>query len=215
MPAFSKTLTLLLALGLAAPLAAQEATDATGTEPAAETTEAAPEQPVSPAVAKEPAADEPYVKESFGDWQLRCVKVAEGPEPCQLYQLLDDKATGNPIMEMTLLALPKNTDTADKNVAVAGATVIVPLETLLTQKLNLTIDSGKTKRFDFTFCAEVGCVARLGLTEDDLNAFRKGNIATLTVVPVADPSRTVDVELSLSGFTAGFEAVSKENKPAE
>jgi invasion protein IalB len=205
MPAFSKTLTLLLALGLAAPLAAQEATDATGTEAAAET----PEQPVSPAVAKEPAANEPYVKESFGDWQLRCVKAEEGPEPCQLYQLLEDKETGNPIMEITLLALPEGGD------AVAGATVIVPLETLLTQKLNVTIDSGKTKRFDFTFCAEVGCVARMGLTEDDLNAFRKGNVATLTVVPVADPSRTVDVELSLSGFTAGFEAVSAENTAAE
>lgn len=209
MPAFSKTLTLLLALGLAAPLAAQEATDATGTEPAAESSDATAEQPVSPAVAKPAAVDEPYVKESFGDWQLRCVKVDEGPEPCQLYQLLDDKATGNPIMEITLLALPEGGD------AVAGATVIVPLETLLTQKLNVTIDNGKTKRFDFTFCAEVGCVARMGLTEDDLNAFRKGNVATLTVVPVADPSRTVDVDLSLSGFTAGFEAVAKENKPAE
>jgi invasion protein IalB len=209
MPAIYKTLTLLLALGLAAPLAAQEATDATGTEAAADTAEATSEQPVSPAVANEPAADEPYVKESFGDWQLRCVKVEDGPEPCQLYQLLEDKATGNPIMEMTLLALPEGGD------AVAGATVIVPLETLLTQKLNVTIDNGKTKRFDFTFCAEVGCVARMGLTEDDLNAFRKGNIATLTVVPVADASRTVDVELSLSGFTAGFEAVSKENKSAE
>ena len=206
MPAFPKTLTLLLALGLAAPLAAQEATDATGTEPAAEATA---EQPVSPAVAREPAADEPYVKESFGDWQLRCVKVAEGAEPCQLYQLLEDKETGNPIMEITLLALPEGSE------AVAGATVIVPLETLLTQKLNVTIDNGKTKRFDFTFCAEVGCVARMGLTADDLAAFKKGNVATLTVVPVADPSRTVDVELSLSGFTAGFDAVSKENTAAE
>lgn len=212
MPAISKILTLLLALGLAAPLSAQEAADTTGTEPAAEnseTTETATEQPVSPAVAQEPVADEPYVKESFGDWQLRCVKVAEGPEPCQLYQLLEDKETGNPIMEITLLALPEGSE------AVAGATVIVPLETLLTQKLNVTIDNGKTKRFDFTFCAEVGCVARMGLTEDDLSAFKKGNVATLTVVPVADPSRTVDVNLSLSGFTAGFEAVSKENTAAE
>lgn len=196
MTGFPKTLTLLFALAMAAPLAAQEATE---TE-----TEA---QPTSPAVAPA-AAPEPYVRESFGDWQLRCVKVEEGPEPCQLYQLLEDTANGNPIMEMTLLALPEGGEAA------AGATVIVPLETLLTQKLNVTIDSGKTKRFDFTFCAEVGCVARLGLTEDDLDAFRKGSAATLTVVPVADPSRTVDVKLSLNGFTAGFEAVKAANAAA-
>lgn len=197
MPAFPKTLSMLFALTLAMPLAAQETA-------APETTE----QSTSPAVAPA-AASEPYVKESFGDWQLRCVKVEEGPEPCQLYHLLNDKATGNPIMEMTILPLPEGGE------AVAGATVIVPLETLLTQKLNLTIDSGKTKRFDFTFCAEVGCVARMGLTEDDLAAFRKGNVATLTVVPVADPSRTVDVEMSLSGFTAGFEAVQAAMPKAE
>lgn len=200
MPAFPKILTLLAALAMTTPLAAQETT---GTETA--------EQPTSPAVAPA-AAPEPYVKESFGDWQLRCVKVSEGPEPCQLYQLLNDETSDKPIMEMTLLALPESAAaTEGEEVAVAGATVIVPLETLLTQKLNLTIDSGKTKRFDFTFCAEVGCVARLGLTEDDLNAFRKGNVATLTVVPVADPSRTVDVKLSLNGFTAGYEAVKAAN----
>lgn len=211
MPAFPKTLMLLLALGLALPVAAQETTAPAADDAA--TGEAAPAEPTSPAVAQ-PGA-EPYVKATFDDWQLRCVKAAEGPEACQLYQLLKDKTTGNPIMEMTLLALPENTETPEgEEVAVAGATVIVPLETLLTQKLNLSIDgTEKTKRYDFTFCAEVGCVARIGLTADDLEAFRKGTVATLTVVPMADPSRTVDVDLSLKGFTAGFEAVKKENQP--
>ena len=84
-----------------------------------------------------------------------------------------------------------------------------PLETLLPQMVNITVDKGKTKRYPFTFCANVGCVARVGLTEEDLASFRKGNTAVISVVPVADPSRTVDVSVSLKGFTAGFEAVKK------
>ena len=36
--------------------------------------------------------------------------------------------------------------------AVAGATVLTPLETLLTQMVTLTIDGGKAKRYPFTWC---------------------------------------------------------------
>ena len=99
--------------------------------------------------------------------------------------------------------------------AVAGATVIVPLETLLTQQLNITVDAGATKRYPFTFCTEVGCVARVGFTKEDIDGFKKGSIAKISVVPVADPTRTVDVDISLKGFTAGFEAVTKANAPKE
>ncbi len=206
MPAFPKTLMLLIALGVAAPLAAQEAAAPEAAPEEAAPAAEAPAAEAAPAAAAE-AIPEPYIKESFDAWQLRCVKTAEGQEPCQLYQLLMDKENNKPIMEITMVALPEGGD------AIAGATVIVPLETLLTQKLNVTVDSAKTKRFDFTFCAEVGCVARLGLTKDDLDAFRKGNVATISVVPVADPTRTVDVDLSLKGFTAGYEAVTKANQP--
>lgn len=203
MTTFARSVTLAAILGLAMPALAQE------TAPEA-TQEEAP-QAAQPEVQNAP---EPYVKETFGDWELRCIKLAEdAPESCQLYQLLKDKQTGNPIMEITLIALPQSKDAPkDQPAPIAGATVIVPLETLLTQKLNITVDdSDQTRRFDFTFCAEVGCVARIGLTKEDVDAFRRGKVATISVVPVANPNVTVDVELSLNGFTAGFEAVSKAN----
>ncbi|MGB3176894.1 MAG: invasion associated locus B family protein [Albidovulum sp.] len=152
---------------------------------------------------------EPYVSESHGDWQLRCIRTADGSDPCQLYQLLKDKGTGDPISEISLVALPDGGDAA------AGATIITPLETLLTQQMNISVDGGPTKRFPFTFCAEIGCVARVGFTKEDLAGFRKGKIAVISVVPVADPTRTVDVDISLAGFTAGFEAVAKANAPKE
>ncbi len=208
MPAFTRPLTLILALGLAAPSLAQEAT-----APAApEAGTAAPAEAPADAPAAAPAADgigEPYVQESFDAWQLRCVRTEDGSDPCQLYQLLKEKESDKPISEISIVALPEGGD------AVAGATVIVPLETLLTQQLNIAVDGGATKRYPFTFCTEVGCIARVGFTKEDIDGFKKGNIAKISVVPVADPTRTVDVDISLKGFTAGFEAVTKANAPKE
>ncbi|OYX43226.1 MAG: hypothetical protein B7Z02_09460 [Rhodobacterales bacterium 32-67-9] len=203
MSALTRSLPLILALALAAPAMAQETT-----APAApEAGTAAPAEAPAAAPAAADGVGEPYVAETFGAWQLRCIRTDDGSDPCQLYQLLKEKDSDKPISEISLVAL------ADGGEAVAGATIITPLETLLTQQLNITVDSGKTKRYPFTFCTEVGCVARVGFTKEDIDGFKKGNVATISVVPVADPSRTVDVDISLKGFTAGFEAVTKANAP--
>ncbi|MCB2115487.1 MAG: invasion associated locus B family protein [Rhodobacteraceae bacterium] len=201
MSLIAKPLSIALLLSLAAPLGAQETQAPAPTEPAAPAAEA----PAAPAAAA-PAADgigKPYVAEKFESWELRCVRTEDGSDPCQLYQLLMDKTTGKPISEISLLPLPEGGEAA------LGATIITPLETLLTQQLNITVDGGKTKRYPFTFCADVGCVARVGFTKEEVEDFKKGNVAVISVVPVADPNRTVDVDISLKGFTAGLEAVQK------
>lgn len=205
----STTAALILALSLAGPLAAQEtapAAEAPAAAPAAAPTEAPAEAPAEAAAPAEPAdgIGQPYVAGTYGDWELRCIHSADGSDPCQLYQLLKDK-DGNAVSEISLVSLPEGKD------AIAGATIITPLETLLTQQLNITVDKGQTKRYPFTFCADVGCVARVGFTAAEIAGFKKGATATITVVPVADPSRTVDINLSLKGFTAGFDAVTKAN----
>ncbi len=221
MTAFARPLGLALVLLAAAPALAQD----TAQEPAADTATTAPAPadaapadataatPETAAPAAAPAATngvgEPYVSETFDAWELRCVRTEDGSDPCQLYQLLKDKETAKPVAEISLLALPEGGE------AVAGATVIVPLETLLTQQLNITVDKGKTKRYPFTFCADVGCVARVGFTREDIDSFKKGNVAVVSVVPVAAPDRTVDVEISLKGFTAGLDAVAKANAPKQ
>ena len=148
-----------------------------------------------------------YVKEAFSDWELRCIRVESGAEPCQLYQLLKD-GQGTSVAEIGLFSLPEGGEAA------AGATIIVPLETLLTQGLRLGIDAAQPKIYPFTFCSQVGCVARVGFTAEEVDAFRKGNKAVLTIVPAVAPDQTVALDVSLAGFTAGFEAV-KATLPAE
>lgn len=188
------TLTCALAIGAAAPALAQDT--------------AAPEADPTLSMGQEDAADAvgaTYVREEHGDWQVRCVHAPEGQaDPCQLYQLMTDGA-GNPTAEISLFAVN------NEQGAVAGATIATPLETLLTKQLRLSVDGGSAKVYPFTWCSQAGCFARVGFTAEDLAAFKAGSKATLTIVPMAAPDQTVDLTISLTGFTAGFEAISGTN----
>ncbi len=151
-----------------------------------------------------------YLAASFDKWEQRCVKTADGSDPCQLYQLLLDK-DGNSVAEISVFNLP------DGGQAAAGATFMAPLETLLTANLRIGVDASKQRIYPFAFCTKVGCVARLGFTAEELASFKKGIKAVLTIVPAAAPDKSVDLDLTLKGFTAGFAAVTEANtkgKPA-
>ena len=145
-----------------------------------------------------------YIAEVQGDWEVHCVRAEDGNDPCQLYQLLADEQ-GNSVAEISIFGLP------DGNQAAAGATVITPLETLLTAQLTMAVDGGTAKRYPYTFCAATGCFARIGFTNADVAAFRAGAAATLTIVPAAAPDEKVALRVSLTGFTAGFNAVNARN----
>ena len=206
---------LLVGLALATPLAAQEAT----TEGAAPATpeQAAPADPAADLDMGTPLDDgvtavgEAYTLETFDDWTLSCIKAAEGPDPCQLYQLLRD-AAGNAVAEILMFPLPPGSPAA------AGATIVAPLETLLTERVVITVDGGTAKTYPFTYCNAGGCVSRVGFTAEDVAAFKAGSAAMLRIVPVAAPDQVVELKISLKGFTAGFDyqvQAGTANAPAE
>ncbi|MFX0540330.1 invasion associated locus B family protein [Roseovarius sp. S4756] len=141
-----------------------------------------------------------YVKEKFGDWSLRCFRNDEGEDPCQLYQLLRE-AGGNPVAEFSVFRIEGQAP------AVAGATAIVPLVTLLTEELKLSVDGGTAKSYPYRVCTEAGCVAQMGLTQEDVDTFKRGATAQITLVPAQAPDQKVRIDVSLAGFTAGYEAV--------
>lgn len=206
MPDLNRPLALAVALvaALALPAYSQESTQSE--TPAAEPAPA--EQPAATDLSTgQPAAPEPYVKETYGDWQLRCLRMEDGSDPCEIYQLLKD-AEGNSVAEITMIALP------DGGEAVAGATVIVPLETLLPPQMRLAVDGAKPKVYPYTFCAPVGCFSRIGFTADEIEGLKKGAKGTVSVVPAAAPDQVVSVDMSLKGFTDAFEAV-KATLPAK
>lgn len=141
-----------------------------------------------------------YLATTFELWEQRCEKTEGGKDPCQLFQLLKD-ADGNAVSEFSIFPLPAG------GKAAAGATIVVPLETLLTAQLTIAIDSAPAKIYPFTFCAQLGCVARVGFTAAEIDQFKKGAKATLTLAPAIAPETKVNLDISLKGFTAGYDAV--------
>jgi invasion protein IalB len=145
-----------------------------------------------------------YIAEEHGDWQLRCVKSDAGKDPCQLYQLLRD-GKGNSVAEFSIFDLPAGQQAA------AGATVVTPLETLLTAELRLRVDEGQTRRYPYSFCSQIGCFARIGFTQAEVDAFKAGIAGTVAIVPAAAPDEVVQLSVSLKGFTAGWNALVAAN----
>ncbi len=140
-----------------------------------------------------------YVKEEFSDWSLRCITTEDGNDPCQMYQLLQDEG-GSAIAEFTMFRLPEGSEAA------AGATIVAPLETALEYGLTVKVDEAPAKRYPFAFCNTVGCYARIGLTAEEIEAYKRGAEAVVQIVPIVAQDQVVQVKLSLSGFTAAYEA---------
>ena len=208
----STPLALILALA-AAPLMAQETAEAPATGEAAPAAEAAtnPEYPTGQEVGA--PADGPgssYTAGTFEAWQQKCVRTENGADPCQLYLLLKD-STGNSVAEFTMFNLPKGSE----GPAVAGATFVAPLETLLPAGMTLQIDASKGKLYPFTFCTGIGCVARIGFTAEEVTALKSGANAKIIIVPFVAPDEKVELTMSLKGFTAGYDAVAAANDKAD
>ncbi len=146
-----------------------------------------------------------FLKATHGDWQVRCIKHAEDLNNCEMYQQLVD-ATGHGTAEINLFNL------ASSEGAAAGATILTPLETLLTPGLTIGVDDAEPKIYQFTYCTNAGCVARVGFTASEIEQFKKGNAGQLKIVPAAAPTRRIDLNISLTGFTAAYTETSAENE---
>lgn len=154
---------------------------------------------------RQPGPGDVYVAETHSDWQLRCVIVEEGQtEPCHIYQLLTDPE-GFPVAEVSIFRIPQQ----EGSQIAAGGTFITPLGTLLTANLGLEIDAMPAKTYPFSWCDELGCIARVGFTADEVNAMRRGMKAVVTIYALQTPDSAIPVvlDISLRGFTAGFAAL--------
>lgn len=205
----STALALILALS-AAPLMAQTTEEPPKEDTATTATPAPQEFPTGQEVGAADGPGSTYVAATFEAWEQRCVRTEAGIDPCQLYVLLKD-AKGNSVAEFTMFNLPKGSE----GPAVAGANFIAPLETLLTAGMTIQVDASKPKAYPFTFCTQVGCVARVGFTAEEIDQMKKGSAGLITIVPFVAPDEKVELTVPLKGFTAGFEAVVAANDAAD
>ncbi|TCL09424.1 invasion protein IalB [Shimia isoporae] len=195
MPKFRNLLAAAVVIAGAVPAAAQVGSLSDGTLNMGQKVEQAP-QPVGPAGAN---------VEKMGDWNLVCPEDTTQQLPCRLVQLMNDDQ-GAPVSEITIVKFA-----TPRGPAVAAANIIVPLETLLLEQLTISVDGENPTRYPFSYCNKVGCVVELGLAEADIEAMKTGGEANIVIVPAIAPDSVVNVNMSLSGFTAAYDKAAAAN----
>ena len=154
--------------------------------------------------ASKPAIGEGYLREKYGEWELRCIKAEViTEEECRVFNFLVDQ-DGNTIAQLDMQFL----STGGK--AVAGVDIATPLGSLLTAQVILKIDAGKAKRYPYTWCDQQGCYARFGMTQEEIEAMKRGAKANVIISSVAAPDQPLSMDLSLSGFTAVWNAIAPQ-----
>ena len=142
-----------------------------------------------------------YLAGTKGDWNVRCVTGNPGEDDrCEIQQLLFIN-DNNPIADISIFKLPAG------EIAVAAANVMVPLETLLTKKFRFSFSEESRKEYPFSFCNKNGCLVRMGLLEEDIEAMKKGSSSEIAITHISSPETAINLSLSLDGFTAAFDII--------
>jgi invasion protein IalB len=148
-----------------------------------------------------PAIGEAYIRETQGDWQIRCIRAAEGEqEGCNLYQLLMNDE-GVAVAEFNLFRLPEGGN------VVAGSNIVVPLETFLPAQLTIAVDGQNARAYPYRFCNASGCIARVGFTQAEIDELKRGAAGSLRIVPAFADDTEVVLTISLTGFTAAYDSI--------
>jgi invasion protein IalB len=142
-----------------------------------------------------PAIAQGVVKNTFGDWQLRCETPAGAKnEQCALVQSV--AAEDRPNVTLLVIILK----TADGKSRLLR--VVAPLGVLLPAGLGLKIDQTDVGRAGFVRCLTTGCVAEVVMEDALLDQLRKGQTATFIVFQT--PEEGIGIPVSLNGFGPGF-----------
>lgn len=138
------------------------------------------------------------VKNTFGDWQMRCETPAGATsEQCALVQNV--VAEDRPNVTLVIIMLK----TADGKSRLLR--VVAPLGILLPSGLGLKIDQTDIGRAGFVRCLASGCVAEVVMEENLINQMKTGQQATFIVFQT--PEEGIGIPVSLNGFAAGFDAL--------
>ena len=142
-----------------------------------------------------------YLAGNKGDWNVRCITGNPGEaDRCEIQQLLFINEN-TPIADISIFKLPAG------EIAVAAANVMVPLETLLTKKFRVAFSEESKKEFPYSFCNKNGCLVRMGLLEEDIEAMKKGTSSEISITHISKPDSAINLSLSLDGFTAAFDII--------
>jgi invasion protein IalB len=153
---------------------------------------------VGVAVGSPAARAQGVVRNTFGDWQLRCETPAGAQsEHCAIVQNV--AAEDRPNITLLVIVLK----TADGKSRLLR--VVAPLGVLLHAGLGLKVDQTDIGRAGFVRCLTTGCVAEVVMDDNLINQLKTGKTATFIVFQT--PEEGIGIPVSLNGFAAGFDGL--------
>jgi len=137
---------------------------------------------------------------THGAWDIRC---NQDNSICVLNQVGKGTA-GNSVLEVRIRRLD-GVRTEEGQTIPAAIQVAAPLGVLLQAGLRIQVDANEPVALPFQICVEAGCIVRDALPDAFVEQMKRGAVAKMTVV--SPNQQPVSVDISLSGFTAGFNAL--------
>ena len=136
---------------------------------------------------------------TYGDWELKCVKGLAGGTQCSISQLNKRRDTGDVVMRSEI------TSTGKDGLLLS---IIVPQDVLLTSGPWLTIDGLYVDKLTYLSC-KGGCIATLPLDQSRLPLLLHGNRGVLTVT--LNSGQRIGISLSLKGITKAIKALTSKS----
>ncbi|MCF3936272.1 invasion associated locus B family protein [Acuticoccus sp. M5D2P5] len=151
--------------------------------------------PLSSVAAQDAGPD--ALTEVYRDWTVRCATPDGGERRCWMTQVVNQTETGERILQIEIAL-------SDDGPLLAFLT---PFGLHLPSGLDIAIDEGTVRTLAFRTCLPRGCLIEERPDEEELSAMRRGQTMSVTMV-AAQNENAVNMELSLSGFSAAYNRLS-------
>lgn len=146
-----------------------------------------------------PAGAAPVLRGTHGNWEIRCI----GQSDCVMTQM-HQRGPNSADAVFTVIKPQGMTDPQGNRIE-AFAEIVVPLGVYLPGGLGLKVDDQPARAAPFERCISEGCVVRAPISSSMIEAMRRGSTATIVIFSA--PEQPVQIPISLSGFTAAFQAI--------
>ena len=133
------------------------------------------------------------------DWTVRCEQTDAGQRNCLIFQTLADQDNDRPVLQISVGYPNPGGGPA--------AMLIVPLGVALEPGMRIQVDEEPTIQAPFNHCNRMGCVVGFPMTAELIDAFKRGITSRVTVFDLT--GQPISLDVSLRGFTAGFDSISR------
>ncbi len=132
---------------------------------------------------------------TVGDWMVRCFPV-NNPNPCDVFQELDDQRTRQRVLSMSLAYVPS----MDRHLL----QITVPLDIAIQKGVTIQTDSYTSPVLKYRMCSRDGCFVQTAPDNAMIGALAKsGPDAKVNIV--ADNGKVYGIKISLKGFSAAHD----------